>query len=328
MVGLPVSSDVSDLKNVYLIYGTQELQLEQALDRLKSRLSAVADLDFNLQTFRGEASKADEVLSACNTMPFMSERRLVIVRDVDKMGKADLDALAAYARAPAETTTLVLVAEKVDRRTGLYAAVEKLGGVAEYKAPRKSEYPSAVLEMFASHGRSVGRDAAETLVKAVGHDLGRLSIEVDKVIAFAGDQRTLSRNDIEEVMSTTASTSIFEFLDALGSRDARTTMRYANELLAQGESPNRIHAMAVMRVRDLVATQALANRGQASAAACATALRRPEWQVRDYPRQAGRFAPGELVGALRHAAAAEAEMKTSRDSRLVLERWMLAVCGA
>jgi len=322
-----VCADVSDLKSVYLIHGSEELRLEQALDRLKSRLSQDADLDFNLQTFRGESAHADEIVGACNTMPFMSDRRLVIVRDADKLQKPDLDKLAQYARNPAETTTLVLVAEKVDRRTGLFSAVEKLGGVAEYKAPRKSEYPSAVMDMFSSRGRSVGRDAAESLVKAVGHDLSRLSVEVDKVVAFAGDQRTLSRNDVEEVMSSTASTSVFEFLDALGSRDARITLRSANELLAQGETVHGIHAMAVRRVRDLVATQALVARGQASSSALAAALRRQEWQVRDFLRQAGRFAPGELVDALRGAAAAEAAMKTSRDSRLVLERWMLAVCG-
>ena len=325
--GASVSQDVTDLKTVYLIYGTQQLRLEQALERLRNRLSAVADLDFNLQTFRGDSARAEDIIAACNTMPFMSDRRLVIVRDTERLSKADLDALTAYVRDPAETTTLVLVAEKIDRRLALYSAVDKLGGVAEYKAPKKSEYPAAVLEMFSARGRSAGRDAAESLVKAVGHDLARLSIEVDKVVAFAGEQRTLSRNDVEEVMSTTASTSIFEYLDALGSRDARSCLRHTNELLAQGETTNRLHAMAVTRLRDLITAQTLASRGQGSSAALASALRRQEWQVRDYARQSGRFAPGELVDALRQAAAADAEMKTSRDSRLVLERWLLRVCG-
>jgi DNA polymerase III subunit delta len=320
-------SDVSDLKNVYLIYGKQEYRLEQALDRLRSRLAQVADLDFNLQTFRAEGTRAEEIISACNTMPFMSDRRLVIVRDVDKLPKADLDQLAAYARDPPPTTPLVLVAESIDRRTGLFTAVDKLGGVAEYKAPKKSEYPSAVVEMFKARGRSVGRDGAEILVKAVGHDLPRLSLEVEKVIAFAGDARTLSRNDVEEVMSSTASTSVFELLDALGSRDCRATLRNATELLSQGETPQGVHAMAVRRIRDLIAVQALVARGERTQA-IAQALKRQDWQVKDFPRQAGRFSGGELVDALRAAAQADAEMKTSRDPRLVLERWLLAVCGS
>jgi DNA polymerase-3 subunit delta len=323
-----MSDDLADLKLVYLIYGTQEMKLEQALERLKSRFGQAGDLDFNLQVFRGESARADEVVAACNTMPFMSERRLVIVKDADKLPKADLDVLASYAKSPSATTTLVLVAEKIDRRTSLYSAIDAGGGVAEYRAPKKSEYPTEVIQLFSAKGRTVGRDAAEALVTAVGHDLTRLSLEVDKVVAYAGDQRTLSRSDLEEVMSSTAATSVFEFVDALGSRDARAALQCVAELVSQGESVHGIHAMGVRRVRDLIAVQTLISRGLTASSAIAGALKRQEWQVRDYPRQARRFEAGELVSALRLAAAAEAEMKTSRDSRLVLERWVLAVCGA
>ena len=322
-----MAEEVSDLKPVYLIYGPQELRLEQALARLKAKLSETADLDFNLQTFRADSAHADEVVAACNTIPFMSQRRLVIVRDVDKMSKGDIDVLADYARDPSETTTLVLVAEKADRRTSLFSAIDKLGGVAEYKAPKKSEFPSAVVEMFAARGRTIGREGAEALVSAVGNDLGRLSVEVDKVISFAGEARTLSRHDVEEVMSTTAATSVFELLDALGSRDARATLRDATKLLSQGESETYIHTMAVRRLRELVTAQALSARGQGGSGVLSETLHKQVWQVRDLPRQADRFRPGELVDALREAAQAEADMKTSRDSRLVLERWLLSVCG-
>jgi DNA polymerase-3 subunit delta len=321
-------ADIGDLKTVYLIYGRQPLRLDQALHRLKARFKEVGDLDFNMQTFRGESSHAEDIIAACNTMPFMSERRLVVVRDVDKLSKPDLETLAAYARDPSETTTLVLVGEKVDKRTALYAAVDKLGGTAEYAAPKKSEFPAAVIEMFAAQGRSVGRDAAEMLVAAAGYDLARLSSEVDKVIAFAGEARTLSRDEIEDVMSSTASTSVYELLDALGSRDPRATLRHTAELLAHGESELYVHVMAVRRIRELIAASAYASRGVRDSRQLASALHRQDWQVRDFFRQAGKFAGGELPEALRDAAKAEAQMKTSRDSRLVLERWLLSVCGA
>ena len=322
-----MAADINDLKNVYLIYGPQPLRLEQALARLKSRFSEV-DLDFNMQTFRGESTRGEDVVAACNTMPFMSERRLVVVRDADKMQKGDLEALTAYARDPSKTTTLVLVATKVDKRTALYAAVDKLGGIGDYAAPKKSEFPSVVVEMFASKGRTVGRDAAEALVSAVGYDLARLSSEIDKVIAFAGDARTLSRDDIEDVLSSTASTSIYELLDAMGSRDARASLRHVAELLSQGATETYIHTMAVRRIRELITASAFAARGVRDPRQLGSALRRQDWQVRDFYRQAAKFGPGELAGALRHAAQADAHMKTSRDSRLVLERWLLSVCGA
>ena len=323
-----MAADIGELKPVYLIYGTEERRLAQALDRLKRSLSEVADLDFNLVTLRGESTSADEIIAAANTMPFMSDRRLVIVRDIERLSKVEIDRLVAYLRNPSPTTTLVLVGEKVDKRTALYSAVETTGVVAEYRAPKKSEYPQQVVEMFEARGRRIGRDAAEALVRAVGYDLSRLSLEVDKVVAYAGDERTLSRSEVEEVMSSTAGTSIFEFLDALGSRDCRTALERLNGLLDQGETIYSVHALAVRRVRDLLSTQALMRRGQSSTGALAAVLRRQEWQVRDFPRQARRFESDSLTAALIAAARTEAEMKTSRDARLAFERWIFSVCEA
>lgn len=322
-------ADLSDLRPVYLIHGPEDLLLEQAVDRLKKRLSAVADLDFNLDVFDGESARADEVVAAANTLPFMSDRRLVIVRKADRMSADELGVLAEYASDPNPDTTLVLVASKIARNLKVYKAIDAAGGVAEYKAPAKREYPRKVVDMFAERGKRVGIDSAEVLVRAVGHDLRRLSVEIDKVISFTGDEATLSRDQIEQVMSTTAPTSIFDFLDALGSRDCRSAMRMLARLISEGESIHGIHAMSVRHIRNLLSTRALLDRE--SDGAINTTISREvgvrEWQARNLANQARRFTSGELVDALRGAAESEGKMKTSRDPRLVFEVWLLEVCG-
>lgn len=321
-------SQLGDLKPVYLIHGPEDLLLEQAVDRLKKRLAAVADLDFNLDQFDGEHAEADEVVAAANTLPFMSERRLVIVRRAEKMSTASLGELADYAHDPNPETTLVLVAAKIARNLRIYKAVDALGGVAEYRAPSKRDYPKTVVKMFADRGKRVGLDAAGVLVRAVGYDLRRISIEMDKVIAYTGEETTLSREEIEQVLSTTAPTSIFEFLDALGSRETRRALRLLASLLDEGESIFGIHALTLRHVRNLISVSALdARDGSSSHAAIAREVGIPDWQVRNLSRQAGRFTPRELVAALKAAAESEEKMKTSRDARLVFERWVVEVCG-
>jgi DNA polymerase-3 subunit delta len=305
------------------------LLLDQAVERLKQRLSAVADLDFNLDIFDGDSATADAVIGAANTLPFMSDRRLVIVRKADRMSTADLGLLADYATDPNPETTLVLVATKIAKNMRVYKAIDALGGAAEYKAPTKREYPRTVVGMFAARERKIGIDAAEVLVRAIGYDLRRLSIEIDKVIAFSGDRQVLSRDDVEQVMSTTAPTSIFDFLDALGSRECRDALRLLAALLADGESVHGVHAMSLRHVRNLLSVRALQGRpGETmSSSAIAAQMGVQEWQTRNLIRQAGRFSTGELVDGLRSAAAGEADMKTSRDPRLVFERWVVSLCG-
>jgi DNA polymerase III subunit delta len=321
--------DLSDLKPVYLIYGPEELLLDQAVERLKQKLSALADLDFNLDVFDGDSAQPEDVVAAANTLPFMSERRLVILRKADRMTADGLGVLADYAADPNPETTLVLVASKIARNLRIFKAVDALGGVAEYKAPAKRDYARTVVGMFADKGKKVGLDAAEVLVRAVGYDLRRLSVEIEKVISFTGDETTLSRDEIEQVMSTTAPTSIFDFLDALGSRDCRDAMRVLTALLDEGESVHGVHAMSVRHVRNLLSARALLEREDegSSTALISREVGVREWQARNLMVQARRFDAVELVDALLSAAESEAKMKTSRDPRLVFEIWVLEVCG-
>ena len=318
---------VADLKLVYLIHGPEPVLLDRALARLRARFADFGDLDFSSDTFDADSADVDDVIAACNTFPFDSERRLVVLRNVEKLPAPSLERLAEYASDPAPFTTLVLVAAKVNRGSRLYKAVEKSGQVAEYKADKR-DYPGYVSEMFAVKGRRVDREGVDLLLEAVGNDLRRLEIEVDKAVSYAGDRKSLSRSDIAEVLSTSAPTSLYEFLDALASRDATDALSLLRDLLDEGESVFALHAMAVRRMRELVAAQTLAHRGSGSPAALAATLGRQEWQVRRIPQFAKRFGAGEPANLLRRAAATEAEMKTSRDPRLAFERWVLAVCGA
>jgi DNA polymerase-3 subunit delta len=320
-------ADLADLKNVYLIHGSEELLLDRAVRRLKERLAKVADLDFNMEAFDGENATVDDVVNAANTMPFMSERRLVIVRDVDKLTNDEQGRLADYAKDPAPYTTLVLVAKKVNRGSRLYKAADALGGVAEYAPPKRGEYPAEVTRMFAEHGKRAATDAAYALVDAVGRDLRRLDSEIDKVVAYVGTRERVTAQDIAEVVSA-GEASIFEFLDALGGRDAASAIAILRRLTAAGESVHGVLAMSARHVRALLGARALMDRGT-RADEMAPVLGMAPWQVRNVLGQAGGFTPAELSRALRGLAAVEAEMKSGAlDPVMVLERWVIATCGA
>ncbi|MBI5232680.1 MAG: DNA polymerase III subunit delta [Coriobacteriales bacterium] len=323
-----MASGLGDLKPVYLITGSEQLLLDQAVSRLHQRFVDAGGTDFDITHFDGENASVDEVVGVSNTLPFGAERRLVVVKNADKLNKESHETLAAYAGDPSPYAVLVLLAPKLAKNTRLYKAVDKLGGAAEYKAPAKKDYPRWVADAFAARGRRLAPDAAELMVRLVGYDLRRLEIEIEKVIAFAASKESLGRDDVEGVVIASAGASVFEFLDALADRNAARAMRLLARLLADGESVYGLHAMSVRRIRDLITARSLGERGERGVGPLARTLGRPDWQIKQLPRQADGFADGELDGLLRRAAATEAGMKTSREARLAFERGVLAVCGA
>lgn len=319
-------TSIEELKPVYLIFSKEELLLERAIRRLRQRVAEGADLVFNFAAFDGESTDADEIVAVANTLPFDSDKRLIVVRGVDRMTPAGQRVLADYAASPSPSTCLVLAAATVNRGSRLYKAVDRLGGVAEYKAPKRSEYPQWVAEYVATHGRRMDRGAAEALVRAVGRDLRRLTIEADKVMAYAGAAASISAADVEAVVAGTAPASVFELLDAIGGRDCAAAVARLHDLLSAGEALLGIHAMVLRHLRTLASVRALMERGEtATAIAKETGL--PDWLARSAMEQARRFEPAELVQALREAAGVEAALKSgSGDERVTYESWLIGVC--
>ena len=319
---------LEDLKPVYLIYGEEELLLERALHRLRNRIGEVADLTFNYESFDGESADPGAVIAAANTLPFASERRLVVVTDVQKMNAAAQAQLAAYVADPSPSTCLVLVASKLRKDSKLLKAVAAIGGAAEYKAPKRHEYPGWVVEHFASRGRTLTRDGAETLVRSVGRDLRRLETETEKIISFVGDRTQISREDVVSVVAETAPVSVFEFLDAVGARECGRALELLDDLIRGGEEVHGIHAMTMRHLRTLTSVNALLGRG-ADTGTMMREVGMADWQLRNVTPQARRFEPGELSAALREAAEIEARMKSGRgEPRLLFERWLVELCRA
>ncbi|TLM65926.1 MAG: DNA polymerase III subunit delta [Actinobacteria bacterium] len=249
------------------------------------------------------------------------------------MAAAGQGILADYVADPAPFTTLVLSAAKPDKRTRLYKVCESAGYVSEFKAPKRAafgkagEYGGKVVEMFSARGKRIGKQAAEQLVEAVGEDLRRLSIEVGKACAYVGDADTVTGADIDAVLSLAAPTSVWDFIDAFGERDTREALKLLAGLISEGETPIGLWGLTLMHLRRLLAARAMLDRGERTPAIMRELGLKSDWHCRKIEGQAKRYTAAELECALREAAATEQTMKTSRDDRLALERWIARVCG-
>ncbi len=261
-------------------------------------------------------------------MPFLSERRLVIVRNVDKLDAAALESLAAYAKDPAPFTCLVLVATKIAKNSKLYRAAASTGVAYEYAAPKRNEYAGEVVKLLKERGKAIAIPVAQLLVDIVGRDLRRLDVEAGKLATFAKDSTGVTADDVRAVAAASAEGSIFELTDAVGERDVTRALRVLRTLLDAGDTPLGIEAMLARHVRALIGAHALSARG-VPAEAMAPEIGMAPWQARNAARQAARYTAAELVVALAGLADADEEMKTSpTDAGLAIERWIVQTAGA
>ena len=317
------NSSKQNLLSAYLIVGEDELKRRTVIERLRKRMEQFGDLDFNHDQFNGESATGSAIVDACNTLPFASEMRLVEVTDVEKLSKADADALVSYLEAPCESTLLALIGEKLAKNTRLYKAVSAVGAkaVIDCAPMKRSELANAVRSMAVSHGFTLEPDAASLLVDLVGEDTVALDSELKKLSSAHTSNQPVSAEEVQALVARVSESKPWEFTDAFAARNAAKCIRLRKRL--ESVSPYALQAMCVTRIRELICAKSLVERGEGRN--LATVLKCQPWRVKNHLRWASAFSMAELEHAIVSARDAEQAMKSGADPETAFMDWVLGV---
>ena len=318
----------NDLLPAYLAVGADELKRRQVLTRMDARLEkAGGDAAFNREEFEGAsgAPEPDRLRAALDTLPFGGDFRLVVFRDVDKAPKPVTEAIVSYLADPCPTTVLAMTASKQPKTTRLYKAVAALGAkaVIDCTPKKRWELPSQVVAMARARGLLMDEEAAEALVRLVGESTLMLDNEVGQLAGLLGAGVHVDARTVRERVPRIAEVKLWDVLDAVCDRDPALALRMLAQVPATGIIG--LFTLAVSRLRELVAAKALAARGCPGNLASEIGMQ--AWQVKRHPAWARNYTMAELAGALRAAAACEADLKSSPDKELVFQRWLLSFCN-
>lgn len=304
------------LKPVYLIYGDKKM-IDDALIRLKKRISSQFDLDFNFDQFNGSQASSSDIIQASNTLPFMSEKRLVVVKEAGKLSSEDVLQITRYVENPSSTTCLVLVAESVNKSSRLYKAVEKNGEIAEYKL---TESPLAwIKKEFGEKGKLVSDSVARYLFNVVGSDLLRLSVEIEKISLYHSGDRIVDPSEIEPVVTKSSEISVFDLVDSIGERNISKAIEILHYLLQQKEAPLGILNLTARHFRLLLRTKVWIEEGKDNKYLIENLTGKegkklPYFAVARYREQSHNFSIKELKGVFGPLLEADIALKSSTQA--------------
>lgn len=168
-----------NIGGLFLFHGEEEVVKRTALNRLIESIDPMAR-DLNVQEFRAPSAQA--VREACETLPFFSERRLVVCRET---ANEEALPLIAYAPSMPPSTTLVLLSRKLDADSKLLEAVRALGRDVLFAPLSESEAALWVRQHIKDVCSAIDAPTAALLVEMVGTDLALLQNEMKKVADYA-----------------------------------------------------------------------------------------------------------------------------------------------
>lgn len=226
------SIKAGSLKGAYVLHGEEEFVKESALKSLTASLDeAVRDL--NLQAF--EKAEADDVISACETLPFFGERRIVVCKFLPV--ESDAKKLCAYLPGLPPTTLLIFfVAGKADSKKSVFKAVSASGGAVEFPRLKESEAVRWVYQQGRRLNVTITEAAARHMVSLAGTDVATLNNELTKAADYVGRGNELTREAISACVTRSLEIRIYDMQDYLLSGKAQDGIRAYRRMLSDGES--------------------------------------------------------------------------------------------
>lgn len=304
--------ETKSTKNLYLLFGEERYLVAENEHRIAdSAVPAGGFSEMNRCVYK-EAADINAIIDDCSTLPFMAEKKAVIVRSSGLFAagrKADSDIMAEYLPQLPESTVLIFNEEKVDKRNSLYTKLKKLGECMEFGRLKDAELCAFVKK----HSKN-GIDCPEYLVASVGDDMEKLLGELKKAEEYAGS-RPITKQDIDDVCSRSLDTYVFNMTKALGRRDTAEALAIYENMLAFGDkkesSPIGILNLLAKQLRYTLECKTLAAKGR-TPADMAQLLGIRDWQAKNYAAQARNFSNAELLNGLNACYNCDTDIKTGK----------------
>jgi len=209
------------VRRVYLFQGVEEFTKDAALRRIETMLLPEGLEAFNLALL-GESALAREIIAACEQLPVMADRRVVVVNGwVPLLGRAkdeavEVEQLDKYLENPPESACLIFfVRGKPDGRRKASLMLQRRGCVVDFDTLGDYEAATWVTAQFSKRGKRVAPQLVSQLLFRVGRDLNVLSGEIAKLCDFVGGREEIAQRDVEEITTEAVECTVFRMIDAL-----------------------------------------------------------------------------------------------------------------
>ena len=211
-----------ELPSALLLEGEEEYIKASALHQLRQKLLPEG-LEALNETLLGAQASAGEIVDACETLPFLAQKRLVVVRDSPLVMKAPgaardegLERLLQYIQETPPHVMLVFFCRgKADRTRKTAARIDSLGGRVDFApldAKDKSMWLSRELK---AHGKDMDRRAAELFLSRCDPLLTQALQQLQQVLSYVGERSGIAAEDVEAVVAPTVEDRLFTFFDHL-----------------------------------------------------------------------------------------------------------------
>lgn len=294
---------------IYVLHGEDDFSQKEFLDNLRHEVGVPELLEANTSVLAGGELTLAQLRDVCGVVPFLAERRLVVVKGLlarfdsfrhrrrSKRRSSEQDGLEEWAEMAEtldhlpSTTDLVFLENMIRRGNPLLSNLASVAKVREYRPLAGDILEEWITKRVSASGGKIGKQAIRKLVDLVGGNLWVLSRELEKLAIYAGEV-TIDEEMVEVLVAYSRETNVFRVVDAILGGYSSDAMRLVRLLRESGAEVSYVIAMLARQLRLILVLQDLLARkvprgelGQRLGVAAEFAVRRTEEQARLYTEE-------------------------------------------
>jgi len=314
------------LEPVYLFYGPGEFRMEKILDQIKS-LVPEGTRQLNLEILYGGETEPEKILEHARTLPFLAERRLIIVRRTEAVSADGLTRFLPYLENPSPSTCLVFVTSRTDFNKPFFKTLRSHGWAVKFEEPKNQQVVPWIMKTATEMGIKLSPQAAAYLHDIVGTKTRELYGELEKLsLSFDGD---VGIEQVKESVKHSRIYTVFELTNQISIRNRGASMLVLNRFLEEEDkrdAPLRVIGMLNRQIRLLWRTKLLAEKGT-DPKDVMQKLGINYYGADQLLKQARLWKVRELERAFDLLYEADGRIKSASRPKPILENLVLALCG-
>ncbi len=318
------------LLSAYIFMGEESLLMDKSLSKLKELYIEPGLEDLNYIVFNRKNLNFDHILNACETLPFMAEKKVIVIKNIGELMENDKDfdqKLGHYIANLGDYLCLLVMTKpnELKKTSSLYKNVKKYGQVVEFDKLKGKDLSTWIEGKFKEKGKNIQASDLSYFISQSSYsdynsskNLHDLENEINKIISFANEEN-IKRENIDEVLTRTLDTNIFNLLSAINTKDRDRAIKVLNELYIVNEPIQRILFMITRQIRLMLAHKLYKARGD-SEAEIQKKLQIGNFEHKKISRESANFTSENLTYALERVLQTDIKQKTSSyDEKLALE---------
>lgn len=230
--------------NTYLIYGNDYGLIKREIDKITENIRDVVKYDLSVH-------KIDELLDDASCISLFGDKKALIGENAVFLSTTvntvnhDLNYLEKYLEDDNHDNIVILTLneDKLDERKKIVKLLKKNVKVIHKAEINEKDLPDFVIKEFSEKGYKIDYKTASYFVQYAGSNVDILISEINKMIMYKDDDKTIRIEDINEITSKKINDNIFDLSNAIMDKNFKKMYECYNDLKLLKEEPIKIISM-------------------------------------------------------------------------------------